>query len=471
MAIVVFNIVPFKIQANYPNTYISFIIKETKASEINLITVEDAGDSTVGKIHERLSKGKAVNLKVRGNESESKRLLNEVNNNIKKINRQGVIFKYKKSKNYRGYTYYTVNSDQAGTYQYAVKYIKKLYTLLREDYKKSQIMCYYNDLQLYPDEYTRELRWAYDYVIDGLDAYVWIDEFDEGTYDARTTSLDVYLNDFLDYDSNKEVYDQVVKNITYTYTIHVYGYIDGRKVELKIAVLDYVEPLDEESEDSLLEHYGQEAYNMGASNYSIDIDTRVHASACSFEEFCKLPIAPKLAKRIVYDDWSITDANLLICKTKDFCDLSDAMKVYAIDSSEYFSCNYIRPKYGMIYKRNVARYHGKNGMKKLYYNKVAGVCEAFATYECQVWDALGIKNYSCCNYTISHAWSVVKVKNSVGKIMWIPYDYGIGPDTGLAVSDAIYNKYLRTEAMRYKLYLANIKGAPKKKNFKDEDFK
>ena len=93
LAIVVFNIVPFKIQAKYPNTYISFIIKETKASEINLITVEDAGDSTVGKIHERLSKGKAVNLKVRGNESESKRLLNEVNNNIKKINRQGVIFK------------------------------------------------------------------------------------------------------------------------------------------------------------------------------------------------------------------------------------------------------------------------------------------------------------------------------------------------------------------------------------------
>ena len=55
-------------------------------------------------------------------------------------------------------------------------------------------------------------------------------------------------------------------------------------------------------------------------------------------------------------------------------------------------------------------------------------------------------------------------------MLWIPFDYGIGPAERLSVSDEIREKYLKTEKMRYKLYLEGIKDAPKKKNFEESDF-
>ena len=64
---------------------------------------------------------------------------------------------------------------------------------------------------------------------------------------------------------------------------------------------------------------------------------------------------------------------------------------------------------------------------------------------------------------------MVKVKNSKGKTLWIPFDYGIGPAVSLNVTDE-QRKYINTEKKRYKLYLTGIKGAPKVKNFVDEDF-
>ena len=95
-------------------------------------------------------------------------------------------------------------------------------------------------------------------------------------------------------------------------------------------------------------------------------------------------------------------------------------------------------------------------------------------YERILFDQLNISNYRNSNFYINHAWSVVKVKNSKGKTLWIPFDYGIGPCDSrkgqLAVSEDVRKKYLSTDKKRYKLYLANIPGAPSKKNFKNTDF-
>ena len=48
-------------------------------------------------------------------------------------------------------------------------------------------------------------------------------------------------------------------------------------------------------------------------------------------------------------------------------------------------------------------------------------------------------------------WTVVKVKNSYGKVLWIPFDYGIGPAEKLDVSKN-QRKYVNTEKKRYALY-------------------
>ena len=110
-------------------------------------------------------------------------------------------------------------------------------------------------------------------------------------------------------------------------------------------------------------------------------------------------------------------------------------------------------------------------MKKMYECKnLKGVCSVYATYEKLLFTQLGIKVWRCTDSNIGHAWTVLKVKNSVGKTLWVPFDYGIGPAEKLIINEKIRKKYLRTEKMRYKLYLSKVKGAPKKKNFKISDF-
>ena len=111
------------------------------------------------------------------------------------------------------------------------------------------------------------------------------------------------------------------------------------------------------------------------------------------------------------------------------------------------------------------------GMEKMYkYKTLVGVCSVYANYEELLFNQLGINVYQCTDDNIGHAWTVLKVKNTAGKTLWVPFDYGIGPAEKLIIKENIYQKYLRTEKMRYQLYLSKVKGAPKKKNFKISDF-
>lgn len=57
------------------------------------------------------------------------------------------------------------------------------------------------------------------------------------------------------------------------------------------------------------------------------------------------------------------------------------------------------------------------------------MCEDHVNYELLLFKQLGIKAYYNSSDVLDHAWSVVKVKNVVGKTLWIPFDYGIGPCT------------------------------------------
>lgn len=175
------------------------------------------------------------------------------------------------------------------------------------------------------------------------------------------------------------------------------------------------------------------------------------------------------------DFYELKGRDLKVMSTP-FYKLSDAMKVYVVDRSGSFMCGV--PLYDDNYAKVpcCVQYHynkrtptiGAKGMKSLYKGNAFGVCVQFAQYECLLWDQLGITNYYNSSNKISHAWSVVKVKNSKGKTLWIPFDYGMGPSPGLNVSREQY-KYISTEKKRYKLYLSGIKGAPSKRNWKLSD--
>lgn len=163
--------------------------------------------------------------------------------------------------------------------------------------------------------------------------------------------------------------------------------------------------------------------------------------------------------------------------------VSDAMKVWVVDYSAYFDCTrsqwynsgYFKSwNYGMRYfSYSKTSYFDFNSdwkrMKALATSTAAGVCEDFARYEVLLFQQWGISAYVNRSGKLNHAWSVVKAKNSDGKLLWIPFDYGIGPCVYLKDTD--YSQtYIKTEAVPYKLYLSGIKGAPSKKNFTMEDF-
>ena len=159
-----------------------------------------------------------------------------------------------------------------------------------------------------------------------------------------------------------------------------------------------------------------------------------------------------------------------------FVDLSDAAKLYAIQLSGIFECKFDHPTDGSLQMVYVKNQDGleltyTKSLQKLMDGKAEGKCSVYADYENIIFNALGFESYIIYdNYTLTHAWTVVRVKNNSGKELWVPFDYGIGPAPDLDVREEVRKKYLATEEMRYAYYLSVVPGDPNYKNFTLDDF-
>ncbi|MBP5305640.1 MAG: hypothetical protein J6Z02_07290 [Lachnospiraceae bacterium] len=173
---------------------------------------------------------------------------------------------------------------------------------------------------------------------------------------------------------------------------------------------------------------------------------------------------------------NVDSSQLSYLANTSFADMSEAGKLFAIMYSGIFDCVWEHPNDGSLqmvysydhYDMGADTY--AEALQKLMDGKASGVCQVYAMYEKLVFRMLGFECYSCSNGNINHAWTVVKVTNKAGKELWVPFDYGIGPSSGLMVSEEVREKYIATEEMRYALYLENVAEAPKYRNFTMEDF-
>ncbi|MCR5546038.1 MAG: hypothetical protein K6F30_06110 [Lachnospiraceae bacterium] len=357
----------------YNNTDFDFynneIVSMAEVDAASTFTIKKANVSTAKKLDKKLKKNKAITLKIKGSGSSTRKKIVKLQNIIKGVNGQGIIFQTSGLTQSGGYCYYTISSSDAKTYSYGVKFIERLLTCMKTGMCPGSGNTFngYTEAQIYWKLYVS-------YVSSG-----------------STLSFPQYIA-FL----NEQ-------------------YLSG----------EYFDMGDNDSIYSLAHNCGNETL---ASIYYV-----------------------------VYN-------------TNNFNDLSDALKVWTIAKSGYFGCSFQRKGYNMTYSYTYEAKYGGAAMKTLYENKATGVCQVHATYENIVWRALGITSYYNSSNYINHAWTVVKVKNSMGKTLWIPFDYGIGPSDSLAVSDDVREKYLKTEEMRYALYLNGIKGAPSVKNFTELDF-
>jgi hypothetical protein len=425
------------------------IVSEVDAA--TSLTINKADTSTAKKLDTQLKKKKAITLKVKGNKRKSKKLLTSLITKLKKVNKLGVKLNYKVSKKSGNYYLYTVSAENAKLYTYSCSFVSKLYKNLKNKIKKSDA---YTNYKKYPNDTTRHYRMIYDQLINYFVydySYEYIDEQGKEVsipmctgYDKQTTKGSI------NFQSDISQYEK---------------YIINKEVEKGYISYHY------NSEGELTPDNYDYSYDYETDTVTITplpSTTLTQTIFKSFNEFVNDGSAKKMLNQVksYYDDISSQDKLVL---NKNFCDLSAAMKIWVIDASAYFSIYY--SNYVMKYTgQYTAKGYGSAGMKRLLDNKAQGVCQDFAEYEQLLFNQLSITNYIRTNFNINHAWTVVKVKNSKGKTLWIPFDYGIGPSETLSVSKTIRNKYLKTEAMRYKLYLKGIKGAPSKKNFKTSDF-
>jgi hypothetical protein len=175
---------------------------------------------------------------------------------------------------------------------------------------------------------------------------------------------------------------------------------------------------------------------------------------------------------------NVDDSKLSYIANTPFADLSDAGKLYVIMFSGIFDWHYgwlidgrLQKEDGEIfYSWGVNTY--EEALQNLQTGYVSRISSVIARYEMLVFRMLGFECYYSHNALINHAWTVARVTNNVGKEMWVPFDYGIGPCEDIDVSQEVREQYLATEEMRYSLYLYfyGIEEAPKYKNFTLEDF-
>lgn len=435
---------------------------KSTAKSATTIKVKKADAATAEKVHKQLYQGKSLTLQVKGNKSASEKLVKKLQAKIQKTNKQGVLFQYTAGTTKNGYTTYTISTENAKLYMYSVKFVEKLWKNTQTMVKAETTKAFYQDYLSNQNETERMLHTIYDcytmylvgnnflsgyymnlnnpaiYNIDGVWDATGI-KF-SGISEKTTTASEELAKRYSSWIVDGDIYQKIVKSVTFS------G--DGTAC---VDVMSYDEFIaDPEIKETCLnsEYWTYYYSEYGAS--SVYTKGEIHLL--------------------------MSNAEAILYGTENFCDLSDAMKVYALGTSRYFGCNgsHDDVAYGMLYDYTFTTYYPPSteslAMKQLYKNKATGVCQTFAMYEQLLLEQLGIACYFNANTAINHAWTVIAAKNSKGKTLWIPFDYGVGPSESLAVPENIRTKYLATEEMRYKLYLDGVPGAPSKKNFTMEDF-
>lgn len=425
-----------------------------KAKKATTICIDNVNSKVCEKIHKNLSKGNPIVLKVKGSKAIAKKKITKTVNSVREMNKQGIYFKYKETKKKGKYCYYTVSADNAKAYKYGVKFVEELYKMTKEGmsaYPENTAMLPY--YRKYKNIKGIKLHIIYDRLCYKCDVGAVI----EGDTSFITSDANIFkLNGIDDF------------NCSYKLTEEQW---------YSLVVKEYF--IQENGPDSVKLYTFQE-FKQKIKQYPQALKAIGIGTGFSFR--------PKKGSIAGIDDIiSIEDKMPMtkIMASTCFGELSKANQVYLIEQSGYFAIRddmfktepkyTIRYSYDYLFDKKIKARTDFNtpgqGMEKMYkHNIIIGVCSVYADYEELLFSQLGIAVWNCTDDNIGHAWTVLKVKNTAGKTLWIPFDYGIGPAERLIIDEKIIKKYLRTEKMRYKLYLSKVKGAPKKKNFKLSDF-
>lgn len=347
------------------------------------LKVTSATEKTAKKIHALLDKSKSVVLKIKGSKTSTKKVIQNLQKAIGKVNKQGILFQHDGGKKNKSYYLYTISTVNAKLYHYSIQASQTIY-----EHAKASAKEYEEDIKF------NFYKWCYGEFMKNYDDYV-----------KKNPQEKILIEGYRTNEAE-------------------YNHFKGRTPENKTVVTIF------------------ESYNDRYASSTLAMENTVW-------------------------NWIYFVTNHEECvkiqgMKEDMSELSPVMKLCVFDLGYLVSTDSSKKSYNS-YKTDWER------MKALAKGEAERDCENAARFTILLLKQWGIPAYYNSSSWLKHSWVVVKAKNSSGKTLWIPYDYGIGP---CELKDVDYSDpRLCTEEARYKLYLSGIKGAPKKKNFTMADFK
>lgn len=91
------------------------------------IKVTSATEKTAKKIHALLDKSKSVVLKIKGGKTSTKKVIQNLQKAIGKVNKQGILFQHDGGKKNKSYYLYTISTANAKLYHYSIQASQTIY--------------------------------------------------------------------------------------------------------------------------------------------------------------------------------------------------------------------------------------------------------------------------------------------------------------------------------------------------------
>ena len=512
-----------KVQAKAGNKKISCRVtvkpKNKKTTVLNVTKVDDA---TVKKVHETLSKGNTLKIRISGGkQSERTNTMNNLKVAVSKYNEYGVRPQLS-SHTTKSYTEWEADSELAGQYKWGLllvkdivdNYNKNSYKLSKESmaesdakaiaYKETELK---NKYKFEGDEWRQVFKevtgipythGSYEHgdysnsdfnYTDGQtaknsenellpDGYYYVTYKTDGKEVTRTAEVESFFKkrDWISYYYNSAEYLEFKEKIDKEYEAKWEEKRKQLEEEIKqresiddctkgVLIDEAWDALEdeksakesEEENKRLTEYYSKtdswyfdidgkqlslnditfhyEPLTVDLTAVDTAINTKITTELNTFKE-------TNAQKEKQYEESQHGKIYKLFYENK-FCDLSSAVQQYFLDG--IFGCggrgagkSYMtyEPEYAakLGYKKYKGltnpkgRIHGEGGaegLKLAYQRKWMGICDNYADLEMTLYDLFGLQGTKIRCYKCNHAWSVVKLTNSEGKVYYVKNNYGL----------------------------------------------
>ena len=409
-------------------------------------TIKNGNEQEARKVHKKLVKGRTVSLKLTGGINLATKKILKLEASIGKVNKYGVAFNVsEKDMKYKKKTLYVkINKECAAQYKEMVLLVKKM----KSFYLKKNV---------------KSLKKKLKFNADGFDKYVLKKTDDKsatpepGTYEDGD-KYEIYT---LNYGDDNSILSIVYFPEKGYYDLADYGnhsddFANGKYLAALKNIKDYFY-----TTGSNAKHYKVDAAYMDKIKAEI---TSANAKTDEAIKKAKQGIENLSEDSIKY----LTDNNLKNeyiavsrIKNRDFCDVSDALKIYMIskcfvyDDGKKANHNpfiqydkisagssggvvyHYDNKPNKHYMRDY-RYEGddkfftiqKKGkvskvLKKFRTGKFKGVCHDYSTVAGYIYYLLNMDCYYGYSEYANHAIAIVKAKNSEGKTFWVYQNYSM----------------------------------------------